>query len=104
LRPSVDRALLNNNDPSKTQEVNEDLVVSVWAHEVRSLEVRRGTDNIRPADVEPRPTPTSPAHAEIYLLPQHSHRRVFDKVIERLALLACWVIGPVPPLRSEGDC
>ncbi len=103
LRPSVDRALLNCHDPSRTQESSGDLVVSVWAHQVRTLTVQRGTDDICPADVEPKPTPANPAHAEVFLLAPHNDRRVFDKVIERLAQLSRWVIGPPATLPSDRE-
>ncbi len=107
-RPSVDRAKLRENDPRRSLGPYAGGVVSVMAHEVRAIDSLVQYDkNQQPmqvfaVNVEPKPIfddpnePDNPAHAEIYIEPECS-RRVFQRLCERLALLAnnrAWEIAP----------
>jgi len=113
-RPSVDRARLRENDPSRTLGPYSGGVTSIVTHDVRTIDdlVQYDKDQ-RPiqdfiVDVEPKPIfddpnePDNYAHAEIYTNPL-CPRRVFQRLCERLALLANsrpWEIEP-PILRDK---
>lgn len=100
FRPSVDRAILHDHDPERTQKVPSDGVTSVVAQDVRSIDTVVQNDEkgnpIRTfcADVEHVPIMNHPvlrnnlAHAEIYLIPTCSSKVVFRRLCERLAWLA----------------
>ncbi len=100
FRPSVDRAALLNDDPSRTQQDPTDAVVRLVAGEVRaiaSVEQRneKGETTLRHViDVEPVPLPQNPAHAEIFAIPDFASKGVFRKLQESLARLAPWEIPP----------
>ncbi len=98
-RPSVDRAHLRNHDPSRTLQDPTDGIVMLVTAEVRAIEgVRRSAPDVTyRVDVEPRPEPGNPAHAEIYLDPAPPNRGAFDKLRLQLARLANkreWAIKP----------
>ena len=104
FRPSVDRALLCNQDPSYSQNDPSDAVVFVIACHVRGINPLSHQDAQREArnyttDVEARPIhnqpglPDNPAHAEIYTAPPPT-KGVFRKIKEALARMADWSIRP----------
>ncbi len=100
FRPSVDRAELFHNDPTKTQRDPSDGVVSIVAGNVRSIDTVVQNDKagkiIQTFDVDiehvpilNHPTmPDNPAHAEICMIPSCPNKSVFRKLSERLAQLA----------------
>ena len=98
-RPSVDRGLLCEHDPKHAQFHSSDYVCSLTAEEVRAIDTvvkhdRKGVPQVRHnIDVEPVPLPDDPAHAEIYAVPEISGGRLFERLLERLALLARWEGG-----------
>lgn len=95
-RPSVDCGLLCGHDPGYAQFHPSDYVCSLTAEEVRAIDTvvkhdRKGVPRVRHnIDVEPVPLPDDPAHAEIYAVPEISGGRLFERLLERLALLARW--------------
>ena len=109
FRPSVDRAKKCENDPWRTANryTGPCGVTSIIATDVRAINLVQH-DRSFIVDIEPKPIfndpnePDNPAHAEIYTDPMCS-RKVFQKLLERLALLAnsrSWEIEP-PSLKSE---
>lgn len=111
-KPSVDRACLCNNDPVRAQKSTADGIVSLIAHEVRSIKDFKQTKDGKPLqdengqelmhifDVVPDPItthPENPAHALIVTSPSYASRSAFKRLIERLALIAesrGWIITP----------
>jgi hypothetical protein len=93
-RPSVNRAELCNYDPKHTQMKPTDGVVSLVVHEVRAIDsIVQNDPKGQPiqtynVDVEHVPEPENVAHAEIYMKPTTENRKVFHRLIERLAQLA----------------
>lgn len=99
-RPSVDRAKLRNYSPRLCLLAESDGVVSVITHAVRTIDTVVQNDKhgkpmqIFEIDVEAVPIvndsalPDNPAHAEIYMKPECSDKRVFRKLCERLAQFA----------------
>lgn len=103
-KPSVDRAILCNSDPSHTQKSPKDGVVSVIAVEVRKIKdisqnddkgnviTTHAFDVIPDADI-----PDNPAHALIVSTPDYCNSKVFKKLLERLRYIADrrgWMIEP----------
>jgi hypothetical protein len=109
--PSVDRAVLCNNDPSWTQKDEQDGVVSLITIDVRRVSV--SGQNPKPArdepieiqyniDVVPDPFQDNEAHAVVRPTPPYQTKSVFRRVREALARIAegyGWVIPPAD-LRS----
>jgi len=99
-RPSVDRACLIGNDPAQARQHESDLVVSISARQVREIHTvvqqnAQGEEIQRHAiDVEPVPLEYNPAHAEIFGTPGFANKRVFQRLLERLAFLAHFEISP----------
>src|SRR5438874_1795819 len=108
FRPSVDRAKLRDNDPKKTLGTFSGGVASLVTHDVRSVAPIVQNDEkghfvqLCRVNVEYMPIlndpvePDNDAHAEIYTNPP-CNKRVFRKLIEKLALLANarpWEIKP----------
>lgn len=93
-RPSVNRAELCNNDPTKVQLKTSDGVVSVIACDVRAIDsVIQYDQKNRPVqyhniDVEHMPEENNYAHAEIYMQPATRSQGVFRRLMEGLAQLA----------------
>ncbi len=92
-RPSVNRAMLCDNDPKSTQFEPEDGVVSLLAHDVRLTDsvVQKDKERIVKSfqvDVEHVPEPKNYSHAEIFIDPESHSKGVILKFIERLAYLA----------------
>lgn len=102
--PSVDRAALCDNDPTRSQFRSTDGVVKVYAKEVRSISGISGSGGetaghtvIYDIDVVPVPLPENPAHAVIKPSPAYKSGSVFKRVLEALAGHATrhgWVIPP----------
>lgn len=96
--PSVDRACIHNNDPSKTQGTVEDGVIKLLAGDVRNMEI----DNHK-IDIIPDPTDENLAHSRIIMIPNVNkvpsdmQKGLRQKFRENLALIANqlgWVIEP----------
>jgi GNAT superfamily N-acetyltransferase len=93
-RPSVNRAELCNHDPKYTQIVATDGVVSLVTYEVRAIDTVVQNDthgeliHKHNVDVEHVPEPENYSHAEIYVHPDIQSRKVFHRLIERLAQMA----------------
>ena len=111
LKPSVDRAILNNNDPSKTQINPRDGVVSLLTSKIRKIdEVKKQSQNsenltVYKIDVVHRPTTTNFAHAQIEPSPEYETKNIFKKLTHSLAFLATqrikeygWEIDPYKDL------
>lgn len=113
LKPSVDRAVLNNNDPSKTQINPRDGIVSLLTSKIRKIdEVKRQSQDgenltVYEIDVVHRPTPTNFAHAQIEPSPEleTKDKNIFRKLTRSLAFLATqrireygWEIDPYKDL------
>ena len=113
MKPSVDRSLLCNADPSYAQKSPKDGVVSVIAIEVREIKNfprkdEKGKDLINEVgvvlnhafDVVPDPITTPPenlAHALIITSPDYSSPNAFKRLLERLTRIAekrDWLIKP----------
>ncbi len=95
LRPSVDRALPRNNDPSETRFNTTDSVVSITAESVRTIRATRNDakGNLIQeyvADVEPVPLPDNLAHAEIFGRPPFDNEKVFRRICEALTRRVKW--------------
>lgn len=111
-KPSVDRACLCDNDPTRAQKSPTDGIVSLIAREVRSIKNFNQTKDGKPLqdesgqelmhvfDVIPDPIttpPENPAHALIVTSPSYASRSAFNRLIERLARIAetrGWIITP----------
>jgi hypothetical protein len=107
-KPSVDRAILHNNDPKKTQRESTDFVTRVMCHEVRGiLDVRHtinGREQQYAIDAKPDPIRNDPnepnnlAHSLIIAAPEipANPTTVFKKLTIALARIANshWEIGP----------
>lgn len=99
-RPSVDRAKLIDHDPTRTQQQSSDSVMSLITGEVRKIDTvvqknaKGETIQLHAIDVEPVPLNDNPAHAEIFAIPQIASERVFRRLIERLAIMSRWELGP----------
>jgi hypothetical protein len=111
LKPSVDRAVLNNNAPSKTQVNPRDGVVSLLTSKIRKIdEVKKQSQDaenitIYKIDVVHRPTSTNFAHAQIEPSPEYETKNIFKKLTHSLAFLATqrirehgWEIDPYKDL------
>jgi hypothetical protein len=107
LKPSVDRAILNENDPSKTQINPRDGVVSLLTSKIRKIdEVKKQSQDgedliVYKIDVVHRPTETNFAHAQIEPSPEYETKNIFKKLTRSLAFLATqrireygWEIAP----------
>ena len=107
LKPSVDRAILNKNDPSKTQVNLRDGVVSLLTSKIRKIdEVKKLAQDgkeltVYKIDVVHRPTETNFAHAQIEPSPEYETKNIFRKLTHSLAFLATqrirehgWEIDP----------
>ena len=94
LKPSVDRACLHGNDPTKTQLSNTDGVIGLIACNVRAIDDLSGCDHkgnittLYKIDVIHRPTPENKAHACIEPSPEYASDKVFKRLQQRLARLA----------------
>jgi hypothetical protein len=110
-KPSVDRAILNNNDPSKTQLNLRDGVVSLLTSQIRKIDkVKKQSQDgedltVYKIDVVHRPTETNFAHAQIEPSPEYETKNVFRKLTHSLAFLATqrireygWEIDPYKDL------
>jgi len=107
LKPSVDRAALNNNDLSKTQVNPRDGVVSLLTSKIRKIDdVKKQAQDgkeitVYKIDVVHRPTETNFAHAQIEPSPEYETKNIFRKLTHSLAFLATqrirehgWEINP----------
>jgi hypothetical protein len=102
LCPSVDRAILKNNDPRNSQVSAEDGVISLICKQVREIDDLRsapGTDQeIRyKIDIIWRPIDGNEAHAQVEPDPEYKSKSVFRRLREKLAFLANqreWEIYP----------
>jgi hypothetical protein len=102
-QPSVDRAILCDNDPHHTQGVDKrNGVVLLIASEIRAIADVIKYDGDRPAvvyeiDVVPAPLIDNVAHAEVRAHPTISSSKVFRRLQQGLAMLANkrgWLIYP----------
>ena len=103
---SVDRAKINQDEPSKTKILPTDGVVELQAGKVRSVsdisknDAKGNLIQLQTLLVTADPIkdedghPDNPAHALIYASPDCDNRSVFNKVIEALALIANVKIPP----------
>jgi hypothetical protein len=106
---SVDRACLCDNDPEYSKKSLEDGVAFLFAWEIRAikdlyrLDAKQNQVQQQNVDVQPDPilkqnnVPDNPAHALIIAHPDFENKRVFQRLIERLARLAeqnGWLIAP----------
>lgn len=96
--PSVDRASIHNNDPSKTQGTVEDGVINLLAGDVRNMEI-----DYHKIDIKPDSTDENPAHSRIIMIPNVNkvpsdmQKGLRQKFRENLALIANqlgWSIEP----------
>lgn len=103
LAPSVDRAVLCQQDPKHTQKSPEDGVVGLISQDVRLIDSvvqkdSKGREEFTyKIDILPRPLPDNGAHAQIEPTPAYRSKSVFRKLLERLAFLANqreWEISP----------
>lgn len=99
-RISVDRAALNSFDPSKTQQISDDGVISLLTSDLRAITVATNDKDGKPLiqhliDVIPVPLPDNHAHAEIVASPEIVKDNTFRRVREHLARLAKWKIYPL---------
>jgi len=109
-KPSVDRALLRNGDPSRTQGAPSDAIVSLKTRAVRGIDkVIRLDAKGKPierhtVDVQAAPEPANDAHALIVCLPELSDLRgsAGRRLLEALARLEdqSWAIPPIE-LRQD---
>ena len=109
LEPSVDRAVLCENNPEYTKVDETDGVVTLIASEIRKEKVSvNGQDGKiskeYAIDVIPKPLSANPpikenpAHAVIVPNPQYHNKNAFNKVQKSLAFLANkagWTIEPI---------
>jgi len=98
-QPSVDRARLCNNDPTRTQQQPGFGVISVRAFQVRQIVLVQqdpaGQEvTVRPFDVSPDPLPDNPAHAVISTIPEFDTPKTFRKLLDRLKHLGEIVLLP----------
>ena len=109
FQPSVDRAAINENDPSKTQLVPTNGVTSLIASDVRKISSVTKKDkadtiaylpNVVPDAIAARDgQPENLAHALVVTEPKLPSSNVFYKLQVALALLASsrgWSIAPSP--------
>lgn len=110
FKPSVDRAILNGNNPTVTQKTPDAGVVTLLAREVRAIvSVKRTHQNgdvstfqvdVMPDELQATDSePENLAHALIVTIPSLdiSTKSVFRKLQEALALIATrngWTIAP----------
>ncbi|MHB1949744.1 MAG: hypothetical protein ACYCQI_16720 [Gammaproteobacteria bacterium] len=88
MQPSVDRAILQNNDPAISRRFSPtDAVVFLKAGEVRKEKVSKAEIEYA-LDVKPDPLEENHAHAIIVPAPQYKNPNAFKKVKESLARLA----------------
>lgn len=92
LKPSVDRACLHRNDPTKTQLSNTDGGIGLIAKDVRvnedSFDNKGNITGSHKIDVIHRPKPENKAHARIEPSPEYASDKVFKRLQQRLARLA----------------
>lgn len=98
-QPSVDRAILRDNDPTKSQWEPTDFVVSMVTVEVRSIDDISRTVDVVPDPIEDHPDlPDNPAHALITADPrfQKNEKTAFRKLRIALSRLSScrWEISP----------
>ena len=99
-RPSVDRGVLCNHDPSHTQLGNDGVAVLI-ACQVRKIDDVLLLAPVRTfrVDVEPKPLHSNPAHAQVFLDPSSNNDKVFRRLRTSLARIANshpWAIEPIP--------
>lgn len=103
LKPSVDRARLNNNDAKLSQLQPTDGIASLIVGDVRAIAdvVQRDKDGktnfVYKIDVIADPVDTNVAHAIIVADPKYRSKSVFNKTKEALARMVSnrgWVIAP----------
>lgn len=97
---SVDRAKINQDEPSKTKILSTDGVVELQAGKVRSVsDISKNDAKGNPLQLQTllvtadpikddAELPDNSAHALIYASPDYDNRAVFNRVTEALALLA----------------
>jgi hypothetical protein len=104
MQPSVDRAILCNNNPEHTQVNSEDGVVGLISQDIRMIDNiiqrdNKGNEQFKyKIDVIPRPIENNFAHAQVEPSPEYKNKSTFRKVQERLARLASekgWAILPI---------
>ncbi|WP_052017618.1 hypothetical protein [Pseudanabaena biceps] len=94
LKPSVDRACLHENDPTKTQLFDTDGVIGLIAGNVRAIDdlssgdAKGNVTALYKIDVIHRPKLENKAHARIEPSPEYSNDKVFKRLQQRLARLA----------------
>lgn len=100
--PSVDRAMINGNNPSKSQRELSDGVLRLIAADVRTIEAeildgKGRLVRVGVVRVKPNPLPDNPAHALIYGNPtfKEGGKGFFRKVKARLSQIARWEIYPL---------
>ena len=83
LKPSVDRALLNSYDPTKTKLNETDGVIGLITKNVRAIDdvssEKDGTKSVYKIDVIHRPKPDNKAHAQVEPSPEYSTQNIFNK-------------------------
>ncbi len=88
MQPSVDRAVLQNNDPSISRRFSPtDCVVFLKAAEVREEKIEKPGINYA-LDIKSDPLEENLAHAIIVPAPEYKNNNAFKKVKESLARLA----------------
>lgn len=108
-KPSVDRAILLRNDPTRTQDGEKNAVVRLETQAVRAIaDVVKSDKKGQPiekhlVDVVPAPLPDNDAHAEVVCAPELSNlsKNPGRRLLEALVRLADdkWVI-PAYELRG----
>jgi hypothetical protein len=117
-KPSVDRAILRDNDPTRTQKTPKDGIVGLVVVDVRKIDTVEQMDSKGnlvkryKIDVVSDPIlgrddePDNCSHAEIRPAPDYETKNIFRKLQQRLAVLATerikqegWEIPPFD-LRS----
>jgi hypothetical protein len=113
LEPSVDRALLcvARGGAEYTRRVPENGVASITVAKVRSERVEKNDAKNRPiatfhADVHPDPCPNedpdNDAHCLIRLSPEYATKKVFRRLLERLAQIALIELPPGAETGGSG--
>jgi hypothetical protein len=92
LKPSVDRAILHEYDPTKTQLKQTDGVIGLIAKDIRvnedNFDNKGNITGSHKINVIHRPKSENQAHARIEPSPEYASDKVFKRLQQRLARLA----------------
>lgn len=97
MRPSVDRAILRDNNPLKCKWHATDFVASLVTYEARGISSIPKAIDVVPDPIEDHPQiPDNRAHALVTANPEFlpNEKRTFRKLRQALARLCQWEIPP----------